>query len=484
VTATSPEGDLSQLVDAFIEQVAFAKFPFENYSGGIPTHTEPEQSGIFVLTNDGRWQFHPETSSDYFFGGLAAYTIQAQEIDEQSCSVALYDNENLSVRASFALPATGAAELQSTIAECRAEALRQAGDPGPTLLSETELEQKLQQIRKGLLDIATARKRIELQVEKLLSAAAKLQNQARQALTQNRQDLAREALTRRATIATQIKTLTVQKLQLIQQEDRLLSVPLQHLGPVSLHCPTAERTVELKSRSESEATPTLAPESTWWQGIQPAKLRGVELNPGRKPDYTGTLYVTERAGLRDDGPTKVWGLYYKGGLLGSKWWLPLGGVSKIELAEADIHPSGSGFIGFGLVGMAAVLAAREVSHHRAKAVRVLTVTDRKGTASQFQTKLSASYVVEKLGNVVQLYTAKVGADTQVLADEKALMNDELRKAEDEKRKAEIREQAQAIAQAVASPLSVADELAKLAQLKEAGVLTEEEFAAQKAKLLS
>jgi hypothetical protein len=37
---------------------------------------------------------------------------------------------------------------------------------------------------------------------------------------------------------------------------------------------------------------------------------------------------------------------------------------------------------------------------------------------------------------------------------------------------------------VASPLSVADELAKLAQLKEAGVLTEEEFAAQKAKLLS
>jgi hypothetical protein len=98
--------------------------------------------------------------------------------------------------------------------------------------------------------------------------------------------------------------------------------------------------------------------------------------------------------------------------------------------------------------------------------------------------LSASYVVEKLGNVVQLYTAKVGADTQVLADEKALMNDELRKAEDEKRKAEIREQAQAIAQAVASPLSVADELAKLAQLKEAGVLTEEEFAAQKAKLLS
>jgi len=34
-----------------------------------------------------------------------------------------------------------------------------------------------------------------------------------------------------------------------------------------------------------------------------------------------------------------------------------------------------------------------------------------------------------------------------------------------------------------SPLSIADELAKLAQLRDAGVLTEEEFAEQKAKLL-
>lgn len=35
-----------------------------------------------------------------------------------------------------------------------------------------------------------------------------------------------------------------------------------------------------------------------------------------------------------------------------------------------------------------------------------------------------------------------------------------------------------------SPSGVADELAKLAQLKDAGILTEEEFNAQKAKLLN
>jgi hypothetical protein len=59
-----------------------------------------------------------------------------------------------------------------------------------------------------------------------------------------------------------------------------------------------------------------------------------------------------------------------------------------------------------------------------------------------------------------------------------------REAAEEKRNAEIREQAEAIAQTVTPQVSVADELAKLAQLKEAGVLTDEEFAAQKARLLS
>jgi len=42
----------------------------------------------------------------------------------------------------------------------------------------------------------------------------------------------------------------------------------------------------------------------------------------------------------------------------------------------------------------------------------------------------------------------------------------------------------ALAHAVAPQLSVADELAKLAQLKEAGVLSDDEFGAEKAKLLS
>jgi hypothetical protein len=224
----------------------------------------------------------------------------------------------------------------------------------------------------------------------------------------------------------------------------------------------------------------------WWAGIQPAKLYGLELDPGKKPDYTGTLHVAERGGLKDADPTKVWGLYYKGAPIGGrKWWLPLAGVSKIELNEADPHPSGSGgWIGFGPVGIAAVLAARGVSQHRAKAVRVLTITDAKQNVYHFQTKLPADRVVAALSSLMQLWVTHL----QVLAATKERVEAETaahqREEAEEKRKAEIREQAAAIAQAVAPHVSVADELTKLAQLKEAGVLSEEEFAAQKAKLLS
>jgi phage shock protein A len=96
-------------------------------------------------------------------------------------------------------------------------------DPRETLdLSyEKQLEQ-LQQVRKGVADVATARKRIELQASQLQASANKLQAQAKQALGQNREDLAREALSRRAGIADQLEQLRVQHEQLQSQEEKLV----------------------------------------------------------------------------------------------------------------------------------------------------------------------------------------------------------------------------------------------------------------------
>src|ERR1700733_5181256 len=104
------------------------------------------------------------------------------------------------------------------------KALDRVEDPRETLdLSyEKQLEQ-LQQVRKGVADVATARKRIELQAQQLQQTATKLQDQARQALAQNREDLAREALSRRSGISTQLEQLKVQHDQLAAQEEKLIA---------------------------------------------------------------------------------------------------------------------------------------------------------------------------------------------------------------------------------------------------------------------
>ncbi len=85
------------------------------------------------------------------------------------------------------------------------KALDKAENPADMLdlTYEKQLE-NLQKVRRALADVATARKRLELQATQLQGQAQKLQDQAKQALGQGQEDLAREALARRATIAPQL----------------------------------------------------------------------------------------------------------------------------------------------------------------------------------------------------------------------------------------------------------------------------------------
>ncbi|MFN2489477.1 MAG: PspA/IM30 family protein [Actinomycetota bacterium] len=102
-------------------------------------------------------------------------------------------------------------------------ALNAAEDPRETLDYSYERQQDmLQQMRRGVADVATSRKRVELQIQQLEASSTKLDGQARQALEQNREDLAREALTRRAAIASQVGDLCVQHDQLRGEETKLV----------------------------------------------------------------------------------------------------------------------------------------------------------------------------------------------------------------------------------------------------------------------
>jgi phage shock protein A len=101
-------------------------------------------------------------------------------------------------------------------------ALDRAEDPRQTLdySYEKQLE-LLQKVRRGVADVATSRKRLELQIQGLAQQESKLEQQARAALAGGREDLAREALTRRSGLHQQIADLQAQLATLQDQEEKL-----------------------------------------------------------------------------------------------------------------------------------------------------------------------------------------------------------------------------------------------------------------------
>src|SRR3989440_11325653 len=86
----------------------------------------------------------------------------------------------------------------STIVKAKfSKLLDRAEDPGETL--DYSYEQQLhllQNVKRGVADVVTAKKRLEMQTQQLEQSVVKLETQARQALGAGREDLARQALER------------------------------------------------------------------------------------------------------------------------------------------------------------------------------------------------------------------------------------------------------------------------------------------------
>src|ERR1700749_375664 len=91
------------------------------------------------------------------------------------------------------------------------KALDRMEDPRETLdYSYQRQLEMLTQVRRGVADVATSRKRVELQMNTLQQQQNKLDGQARSALGAGREDLAREALTRKSALQTQLADLQTQ----------------------------------------------------------------------------------------------------------------------------------------------------------------------------------------------------------------------------------------------------------------------------------
>lgn len=102
--------------------------------------------------------------------------------------------------------------------------LDRAENPTETLdYSYEQMLEQLQNVKRGVADVVTAKKRLELQTAQLEQNVVKLETQARQALGANREDLARVALERKATAQQQLQGLDQQVTQLEDQQQKLIA---------------------------------------------------------------------------------------------------------------------------------------------------------------------------------------------------------------------------------------------------------------------
>ena len=113
----------------------------------------------------------------------------------------------------------------STVVKAKfSKLLDRAENPQETLdySYEQQLE-LLQNVKRGVADVVTSKKRLELQTQKLEQDVVRLETQARQALAQGREDLARQALERKSAAQQQLQGLDQQVKQLESQQEKLVA---------------------------------------------------------------------------------------------------------------------------------------------------------------------------------------------------------------------------------------------------------------------
>jgi phage shock protein A len=121
------------------------------------------------------------------------------------------------------------------------EALDRMEDPRETLdYSYQQQLESLTKVYRGVADVATSRKAVELQMNQLQQQANKLQDQARKALSMGREDLARDALTRKSSAQSQLDELQTQYAQLQAEEEKLTVASQRLQAKVDAFCAEKE----------------------------------------------------------------------------------------------------------------------------------------------------------------------------------------------------------------------------------------------------
>jgi phage shock protein A len=117
----------------------------------------------------------------------------------------------------------GLSGRMSTVVKAKiSKLLDRAEDPGETLeYSYQKQIELLQNVKKGIADVVTSKKRLQIQEENIKQQVVKLDTQARQALSAGQEDLARTALERKNVAQTELQSLDGQIAQLQEQQEQL-----------------------------------------------------------------------------------------------------------------------------------------------------------------------------------------------------------------------------------------------------------------------
>jgi phage shock protein A len=112
----------------------------------------------------------------------------------------------------------------STVVKAKiSKMLDRAEDPGETLeYSYQKQIELLQNVKRGLADVVTSKKRLQLQTGKLEQQVVKLDTQARQALAAGNEDLARQALERKGAVQSELQGLDSQVTELERQQQQMV----------------------------------------------------------------------------------------------------------------------------------------------------------------------------------------------------------------------------------------------------------------------
>jgi phage shock protein A len=117
----------------------------------------------------------------------------------------------------------GLSGRMSTVVKAKiSKLLDRAEDPGETLdYSYQKQLESLQAVKKGIADVVTSKKRLQMQTQQMQQQVVKLDTQARQALAAGQEDLARTALERKNVIQTELQSLDSQIAEAEKNQEQL-----------------------------------------------------------------------------------------------------------------------------------------------------------------------------------------------------------------------------------------------------------------------